>query len=187
MGTGAKVAIGFVVVCVLILVISVVTTVSTYNQAVSYEAGIEAQYKQNQNLLAAHSNKVMEVAQVPGMYAKDMQNLIKTEMTAKFGEGGSKAMFQWFKERDLNFDSSLYKKIMQVMEAGRDDFAAGQKSMASRTQEYTKYHKGAWPGFLVRAFGFPSEEVKTWSVIVTNDYTEEAFKTGKSEAIKIGQ
>ena len=67
-----------------------------------------------------------EIAQVPAMYREDLKDVVTTAIKAKYGEKGSQAMFQWFKDSDLKIDTKMYEKIQQVMEAGRNEFKNSQ-------------------------------------------------------------
>jgi hypothetical protein len=117
--------------------------ISWYNDAVSLEEATKAQWRDNANEYDAFWKKVQEVAQVADKYKDDFKNLLVAEETAKFGEGGSKAVMQWFQERQIVLDPQMYRKVQDVIEAGRDGFKRAQTELLDKQRKY---------GFHVRSF-----------------------------------
>src|SRR3989344_1726655 len=116
LGVGTAVALG-VLALVLVFGVSVIGAVISFNNgAVRIENGVKAQYEQNKNNYDNYFKKLKEVSQVPAMYVDDMRKVWDGVMTGRYGQGGSKAMFQWIKEHNPTVDSSLYKKIQDVVE-----------------------------------------------------------------------
>jgi hypothetical protein len=130
--------------------------VSWYNTAVSLEESTKAQYRDNQNQYDAFWKKVKETAQVPDKYKEDFKDIMVSETKAKFGEGGSKAAFQWFKDRDINFDSSVYKKVQTVIETGRNDFKRGQTDLLDKQRKYGFHVKSFWGRLWAGWYDMPS-------------------------------
>ena len=129
--------------------------VSFYNTAVKLENTTAAQFQNNKNTYDAFWKSVQEVAQVPGQYKDDFKELLVDETKAKFGEGGSKAAFQWFKDRDINFDASMYKKIQDVIEAGRADFKRGQTELLDKQRRYKDHLGSFWGSMWAGMSGHP--------------------------------
>lgn len=150
--------------------------VSISNQAATLEAQLQAQYKDNQNIYDNYFKKVKEIAQVPDMYVEDLQKVYKTAIGARYGADGSKAMFQFIKEHNPTFDSSLYTKIQQVIEAGRKDFEVAQRTLLDKKSVYTMKLDQFPFGFFARANGWPKMNLKEID-IVTSDRTDKVFET----------
>lgn len=172
-----------------------------FDGAVAAENGVKAQWKSNQNTYDAFWKKVQEVAQVPSQYKDDFKELLVAETQAKYGSEGSKATLQWLKDRNINFDASMYRKIQDVIESGRDDFKRSQDMLTDRQRVYANRIEGMWGRILASSEGFP-REVKGDAAppkdldgdgkltvldypIVTSARTKKAFQTGEDEQIDV--
>ena len=159
------------------------TGVSVYNTCIGMEAGIEAQYKQNQNNYDNFFKSVVETAQVTDKYAADLKKVFDGAMTGRYGSGGSKATWAWLQENNPKLDASLYTKIQQIIESGRANFETNQKLLIDKKQVY-QVHISEFPGNLyARVLGFPKLNLSKYDIVTSNETTE-AFETKKSAPLK---
>lgn len=160
------------------------SAISTNNTCVRSETGLEAQYAQNQNNYANYFNKLKETAQVPKMYAGDLEKVYKGAISGRYGTDGSKAVVSFIQEHNPNLDSKLYQQIQRVIEAGRDSFQADQKTLLDKRRVYQNT-LGEFPGSMVAGMlGFPKVDLKKYDPVV-NEETEDAFRTKKAGPISI--
>lgn len=183
------------------LVLLGLTYISFYNQAVSLETGITAQWRNNQNAYDAFWKKISEMAQVPSQYKEDFKEVLMADTSARYGEDGSKAMMQWIQERSLNFDSGLYRDLMAAIESGRHDFQHHQELLLDKQREYTKMSTSFGGSVFASWGGFPREvkgELAPPSdldgdgkltvldyPIVTSQKTKRAFASGEDDALTV--
>lgn len=158
--------------------------VSAYNAANRMENQIVATFEDNKNVLAQYSNRIAEAAQIPAMQRDDLVAVVTAALDARYGEEGSKAMFQFIQEQNPNIDSSVYTQLQRMIEAGRIDFATAQTRLIDQKRVYDNARKSFWQGFWMRVAGYPKINLDDYK-IVTNARTEEAFKTGVEEPMKL--
>ena len=184
MKTGVVVGLGILATVVLTGMVLVVSAIGFYNTSIRMENGIKAQYEQNKNNYDNYFKKLKEVAQVPDMYVADMKKLWDGVMAGRYGAKGSQAVFQFIKEQNPQIDPSLYKKVQDVVEAGRNGFEADQKMLIDKKREYDNYRMGFPNNVLAGFMGFPKIDLDKFR-IVTSDETEGVFERKKSEPIKL--
>lgn len=184
MGLGMKILIGVLGLLALITVSVVGSVIGVNNDCVTQEKGLKAQYDQNRNNYDSMFKKFKEAAAVPVMYTEDLKKVYDSSIQKRYGNQGSKAMFQWLKEHNPNFDSKLYVRLQQIIESGRNDFEANQKMLLDKKRAY-ETRLDVFPGGMVaRTLGFPKVELNKFD-IVTSAHTEQVFKEKKSGPIQL--
>lgn len=195
---GLWIAVGVLLVC---LVYTLCIYIRFYNRSVELEAAIEAQYQSNQNAYDKMWKTIRETAQVPDKYKDDFKELLVTEVPAKYGKEGSKAMFQWFQDRDLKLPQELYSQVQNVIEGNRTSFQNSQDRILDQQRAYRTHLGRFGHGFLANMGGFPRAVTGTHAPasdtdgdgrmtvfdyeIVTSGRTADAFATGQDEEIDV--
>jgi hypothetical protein len=158
--------------------------VSASNYGNSSEQALSAQYQDNQNVLAQYTTKIAEIAQVPSMYKKDLQDVIDSTFKGRYGSDGSKAVVQFIKEQNLNLDPSMYKEIQTQMIAGRNKFENSQTRLIDLRRSYQTALGSFWQGMWLKFAGYPKTDLSKYDPVI-NAHTEEAFKTKRDEGVKL--
>ncbi len=184
MTTGMKVLLGLLVTGLLFVGITIASIIGVNNDLVSQEQGLSAQYSQNQNNYDNFTKKVVEVAQVPAMYRDDLEKVTKAAISGRYGDGGSKAVFQFLKEQNPQIAPDMYVKIQQVVDSGRNSFEAEQKMLLDKKRVYLTTLKTFPNSVIAGALGFPKMDL-TKIDIVTSDNTTKAFEEKKAGPIKL--
>lgn len=170
---------------ILFAIISVVSLcIGYYNTGVQYDAKLAAVFDENKVVLNTYTTKVQEVAQVPDMYKDGLKEVVKATFEGRYGKDGSKAVMQWIQEQNIQFDSSMYKQIQQVIESGRNDFQTSQKILVDTKRVYETELK-SFPGVMFYSIlGFPKVSLETYK-IVTLGSVNAKFESGQDEVIKL--
>ena len=179
-----KLLIGVFVCVFLFIAISIFAVVGINNNCVQMEAGIKAQYDQNRNNYDNMWKKFKEATQTTTMYTEDLKKVYDSAIQGRYGKNGSKAMFQWLKENNPNFDSSMYKNLQVMIEGGRNSFEENQKMLVDKKRQYEVVVQSFPTIVVARTLGFPKIDLNKFD-IVTSDTTEETFKTKKADEIKL--
>lgn len=199
--SGKKAALALVAVASILTIVVVMGAFGWYNDAVSLEESVKVQYSDNKNEYDAFWKKVKEVAQVPDKYKNDFKEVLVSETTAKFGDGGSKATFQWFKDRNINFDSAVYTKVQNVIESGREDFKRSQSLLLDKQRKYRTHLSKVRGKFFSGIFDMPNPVAGELAPprdidgdgfltvldypIVTSKRTETAFANSEDDAVDV--
>jgi hypothetical protein len=179
--SGAVIAlIVIAVIVVLIGGIGFSSYVSAYNYGNSMEQQLVAAKESNKNILAQYGQKVLEVAQVPDMYKKDLVEVTTAAIQGRYGKEGSSATFQMLKEQNPTLDAAMYRKIQQVIESGRNDFTAGQTRLIDVRRSYTTTLGTFWTGMWMRFAGYPKLNLADFDIVST-DRADTAFKNKKED------
>ena len=157
--------------------------VSVHNTCNAKEATLMATKDQSKSVYDNFWKKVKEVAQVPAEYSKDMGDTYAKIMNARYGNS-NKVMMNWIKEANPNFDSSMYTKVQQVVESGRNDFQDSQKQMIDQVRDYKTYVNSMPTSFFAGLAGYPKIKWEDFEVL-TSERTDDAFKTHKDQAVDV--
>lgn len=148
------------------------------------ENGIKAQYEQNQNNYDNMWKKFREMSQVPEMYTNDLKKVYDSAIQGRYGADGSKATFQFIKEHNPTFSDAMYTKLQSAIEGGRNGFEADQKQLIDKKREYENLMGSTKALFAGVFFDFPRIDISKYA-IVTSDQTQDAFRNGKAEEVKL--
>ncbi len=175
---------GLVGVVLVSIIAFVAMYVSASNYGASAESNLSAALENNANILGQYTIKVQEVAQVPNMYKDHLKEIITAEFQGRYGKEGSQASMQWIKERSNNFDSSMYVKVQQVMEAGRNQFQAAQTRMIDQKREYVTSLNTIPQGFFLHMAGYPRLNLDSIKPVVAST-TQREIESGIGQPINI--
>lgn len=183
MSTFAKFILALVV-CIILAGTLAISYVSAYNYGNQSEQLIIAKHKDNQNVLSKYTMTVREMVQVPDMYTADLRKVIEADMSGRYGPDGSTATMQWIKERNLPFDSSLYMRLQNTIEAGRFEFANNQTQLLDMKRSYRTALNSFWRGKMLHLAGYPKVNLDDYNIIVAGEVTEK-FRTGVDAPLEL--
>ena len=155
--------------------------VSANNYGVAMEAQLKAKWDDNRNILAQYGQKISEMVQVPEMMKNDLREVTAAAIEGRYGEGGSKAVFQWIQEQNPQLSPEVYTQVQRAIEAGRDEFKNSQTALLDLKRSYETSLGYFWKGMWLRIAGFPKTDLSKYQVIST-DRANRAFETGKEDA-----
>jgi len=156
---------------------------SAYDYGNKMDNELEAIYDNNKNIYAQGTQTVLEIAQVPAMYAEDFKKIIEADIQGRYGKDGLKATTAFINEHDIKIDGGaveMYKEIQPTIKAFRAKFEANQTKMIDVKRSYKTAQGSLWMGFWLRIAGYPKVDMNKFNPITT-DRTENVYKAGKED------
>lgn len=168
-----------------IIIFAVITYVSMQihytNSAVSIENTLIAQRDDNKNQMANMSNVIVEIARAAKLGMDAQTNLIKVANESRYGDDGVKGVVNMITEQNPSINGELAVKLQQVIESERTRYKNSQSKMLDIKRSYLTLLQSMPSSHFLK--GFPKIDLKQFDVI-TNDYTQKAYSSGKSEAVE---
>lgn len=188
MGAGVIVAIVFGIIFTLIAVvvgIGVMAYVGAANKGNQMENQINNLRQSSASNLSNLAMTIQEQAQVPEMATDHLKQVIEAQMSGRYGADGSKAVFQFLKEQNLQVDQRMYLNIQAAMSGGRKEFEISQNRLLSQCTSYKNEVGNVWSGFWLRLAGYPKANLAVVCRAVTDTKTDAAFETGHQTKISL--
>ena len=180
MKTGAKIGLGILGVVVLIIILSISTILSVRGNMVELEEQFKAQYSSNQSNYDSMWKIFKESAQVTDKQAEDFKDVYTSIISGRY-ENGAGELMQMIQEDNPQMNTDLYTELQRQIEAGRKTFDNNQKKLIDVSREYNTYVR---KHFIVAAI-LNKETINADDYVVTSERTDDAFKNGKDEEVKL--
>ena len=155
----------------------------TYNKANSYEANIKRYDLASQSQLSTYTLKVQEQAQIPAMYADDLQKTLKAYFEGR-GTQDENYIRSFVNQNMPNLSPKMYQTLMVTIDAGRDAFNNAQKQKIDACSDYEEFRGSFWSSMFLSS-KFPGKNIDKLCQVITDDRTVKAFETGRQEVIKL--
>ena len=161
------------------ILVLIITWISSSNREIDLRNKITAQQK---NLEVVFDNTwkiISQQAQVTDKYKDSFREIYQGLMNERYGEGDKQSLMRWVTESNPNFDASVFTKLMSSIEAQRESFTTEQTKLLS----FKNSHDNVIDKFPSSLFvgGRGKIEVN----VVTSGKTEEVFKLGKENDVKM--
>jgi hypothetical protein len=189
MTNGNKILIGillsFVVLLLGAIVVGIGSYISAHNYGVTAEKELEAKYADMENVLAQYSIKVKEAVQIPSMKVEDLERVTREAMSGRYGDQGSKAVFQWIQENyPGQVTDELYAGIQRLIEAGRNKFEARQTGFIDSKRAYETSLGLFWRGLWLKIAGYPKIDLDALKLI-SSEHAQQTFETGVDRGLQL--
>lgn len=168
-----------------VVVLTLMSVVGVYNDAVSREEEIMAIHENNQNILGQFYAELDESVQITEMYADDFREVMTGMIQGRYGDDGMQAQWAWVQEQMPNMDSSMYQRLQQIVTRGRANFRDEQARQRDRIRQYNVIQRQFFSGMLLRMMGFPQVNMDDYQPIIYSE-TVEVYETGIEQRRTIG-
>jgi len=179
-----KVSIGTIVIIALVCIIglSLVLTVGSYfsynNKEISLRQECEAQRGKVEGVHDAMWKIISQKAQVSQEYRAGFDSIYTHIIEGRYSQGDGSLM-KWIQEANPNFDSGLYKDLMNSIEEQRIIFRKSQEAMIDKKREHetlcTQY-PGRW---------FISNTTPIEYTVISSTQTKVVMDTGVDDNVEL--
>ena len=171
-----------VIAVIIIVALGVITTVGSYfnynNQEVALREQAEAQRGKVEGVHDAMWKIISQKAQVSQEYREGFDSIYTHIISGRYSQGDGTLM-KWIKEANPNFDSSLYKDVMDAIEVQRTQFMKAQERMIDIKRQHStlcKTYPGCW---------FISNKSEIEYTVVSSSQSKEVMESGIDDNVKL--
>ncbi len=174
-----------VLIFLVIIVAPVMSFINAKNGSVRFENEIVRLDKASEVELSNHTNKILEMVQVPKMQTEHLVKLAKEALSARYGEDGSKALFQFIKENTAAPSEKLYLDLQATIAGGRQEFKLSQDVKIEKCTQYDTWRE-SFPNSIFASFlDLPTKKIDSRCEIISDETTRQSFETKRTAPIKI--
>lgn len=162
-------------------------TYMSYNdRGNQFENTVGTKYRAAQTVFSKYTLKMQDSIGLLKFDRNSLKDVMKTAITAQFGDEGSKAMMQWFQGQNIPINNDLVNKIQVIIDGGRDEYALVQKELNFACQAYKLELGMTWEGWWYKFVGRPSKSddfnLEMCNLVLDAD-TNEAYETKEAKPI----
>ncbi len=173
--------IGLAVLVAILIFVYVSMSISYKNEEATLRINIDKQTQVNEVRFDNTWKIIKEKGQVAEKYKDAFKDIYVSIMQGRYGEDGRQegGFMNMLQENNPNFDNSLYKDLMQTIEAERKGFEREQKTLIALSEQHTILIK-TFPGSYFLSDIQPIE-IK----LVTSGKTKKSFETGEENDVDV--
>lgn len=163
-----------VVIVALLAIVGITYTtlsISYHNSEKKLRTSIIAKEKDNKNVYTSMWEILTLKAGVAEKYSEDFKEIYPSLVAGRYNNGGGQ-MMQWIQEHNPSFDTSLYKDVMESIEAQRETFKTSQTQLIDLSRQHNELLA------LFPASFFLSDIKPIEITVVVNNETNKAFSSG---------
>ena len=167
----------------LIIVLGIGTVVSCYfgynNKEIALRTQAEAQRGKVEGVHDKMWKVLQQKAQVSNEYKDAFTEIYPAIMEGRYSGNGDGSLMKWVTEQNPNFDTSLYKDLMQSIEVLRTEFQKNQERMLDIVREH-QVHISIFPNRL-----FISNKTPIEYTVVSSSKSKMVMETGLDDDVKL--
>lgn len=171
------------IVASVVIIVCAISYIGAHNKGNAFEQQIDAKYEDLEQVYSNLGQKIVDATDIASMQKNDVIAILEATMSARYGQDGAQNMLM-IQEAMPNLNNTAYTKIMQIMEAGRNDFQFAQSQLNDQKRAY-RTALGSFVGgtFLDMAgypkinIGYPTGTQDDYPTISSNS-AKQVFQTG---------
>jgi len=151
------------------------------NQEVTLRTAIETKQEDNSSEYDNMWKKISQVAQVTQGQKDALKEIIVGYADARKGKDSGQAIMNWVQESCPTIDTKTFQNLQNIITSSRDSFTMRQKELLDLNRQHKQLLRQFPSGLFLSLLGRHEIEV----TIVTSTRTDNSFKTGKDDDVKV--
>ena len=149
------------------------------NQEIKLRTEAETQRSKVEGVHDKMWKVIQQKAQVTDEYKDAFSEIYPAIMEGRYSVSNDGSLMKWVTEQNPNFDTSLYKDLMQSIEILRTEFQNNQERMLDIVREHQVYIS-IFPNRL-----FISNKTPIEYTVISSTITKDVMKTGTDDNVDI--
>jgi len=167
---------------IVVALIMVIAIANTNNSLVAAEEGIIASYDDGENIHSNTFKKIKQAGFVTENYSEKVQETISGAIRGRYGAEGIRSNMVWIKEQNPEINTDLFNKVLVIIEAGNNQFAAKQTDRLDRIRVYRTELRSFPQNLTARMLGFPQIDMDKYTKVISVEESKETMRTGVDTA-----
>lgn len=173
------VAVAIAVIAVLCLILLFTAGVYYSNKEIRLVNKAEAQQKVCKAYFDTMWKTISQKCQIKNDYKKSFGEIYTSIMEGRYSNGRGGSLMSWIQEANPNYDSSLFRELMQTIESMRTSYFLEQKALSVIYNEHKDLIQ-TWP-----SSKFVGKRPLLKITIITSTETEKVYESGKEDNIEL--
>jgi len=187
-GSAAIIALALVGSIILAAVLGVIWAIGLKNEFVRLESDIIFSDRGRKTNLTQYTLRIMEMSKVSKMQNEHLKSNIEAQIKARYGQDGSKGVFQVLNENNIAVSPELYSSLDKEIKGGRKDYEQKENRLDESKRIACNRLKTSPGDIVLRAFGYPTihfgcnggeDDYKN----IMSESSTETFKTGIDKGV----
>ena len=161
-----------------LLLFGCIVTFSSYRQLYDQNVELTSKFEAQKGTVALSFDKMFKIlkdqAHVTDKAAEAFKGIYVGIMEGRYSKGDGSLM-KWITEQNPSFDQTIYTKLMNSIEAQREDFFLEQKKVLAIMEEHENLRNHFWSHLMLG--NIPKFEY----LAITSTTTENVVKTGHDD------
>jgi hypothetical protein len=164
-------------------VAAVISVINTNNSLVAAEEGIVASFDNGENIHSNTLKKIKQAGFVTENYSEQVRTTIDAAIRGRYGSEGIRSNMVWIQEQNPQISPDLFNRIIVLIEAGNNEFAATQTDRIDRIRVYRTQLRSFPQSAVAGVLGFPKIDMERYGRIVSMEESAEVMNTGRDQAV----
>lgn len=156
----------------------IISVINTNNSLVAAEEGIIASYDNGENIHSNTFKKIKQAGFVTDAYGDKVKETIDAAIRGRYGAEGIRTGMLWIKEDNPTISDELFNRVLTIIEAGNNEFAATQTDRLDRIRVYRTQIRSFPASMVAGMLGFPKIDLAKYGKVVSVESSKEAMNTG---------